>query len=77
MCGKWLLMQCRLGEESNRRIPGHEKTRRRQIHAGNVSVRETLDATYSTTSQFAFRADPVWREQALVYFVAERSTQGP
>src|SRR5699024_679710 len=69
-----LLMQYRLGKESNRRIPGHAEASRRQIHAGNVSVRETLDTTYSTTGRSAFRADPVRGEQTLVDFVAERST---
>lgn len=68
---KWLLMRHRLGKESNRRIPGLKKTRRRQVHAGDVSVREAFDTTYSTTGQSTFRADPVRGEQALVYFVAE------
>lgn len=75
--GNGLLMQYRLGKESNRRIPGHAKASRRQIYAGNVSVRETLDTTHSTAGQSAFGADPVRREQALVDIVAERSTQGP
>lgn len=49
MVKKGILMQCRLGKESNRRIPGHAEASRRQIHAGNVSVGETSNTTYSAT----------------------------
>lgn len=69
-----LSISYRSGKGPNRYLQSREEAHGRQGRSGNVSARETPDTAYSSAGQSSVGTDSVGCQQALVDFVAERST---